>query len=209
MEERTTRDLYIWGSTLHRGDTVLDVGAGIGGEVPTFSKEVGDTGRVIAIEAHPVTFGFLKRNVRANRIDNVSVHQAAVTGAEGTVAIANDLDDHIGNSIVMENNAGSVDVPAVTLDGLIDSENIDSVALLKMNIEGAEVGALQGASTTLTVTRQVCICCHDFKADRTGDESLRTSRDVEELLLEAGFELNFRQDDSRPWVRDTVYGVKS
>ena len=44
-----------------------------------------------------------------------------------------------------------MEVPALTLDEL--SKGIPSIALLKMNIEGAETAALRGASSTLQRTR--------------------------------------------------------
>src|SRR5687768_13713321 len=45
------------------GDTVLDVGAGIGRAAITFSELVGPAGAVHCIEAHPATFDFLRRAV--------------------------------------------------------------------------------------------------------------------------------------------------
>ena len=38
------------------GNTIIDVGAGIGEDAVVFSKLVGLSGRVVAIEAHPGTF---------------------------------------------------------------------------------------------------------------------------------------------------------
>ena len=43
------------------GDVILDVGAGRGEDVLAFSREVGGTGRVLAIEAHPVSYRILAR----------------------------------------------------------------------------------------------------------------------------------------------------
>src|SRR5690348_17122655 len=38
------------------GDTIVDIGAGRGEDVFAFSRAVGDAGRVVAIEPHPVSF---------------------------------------------------------------------------------------------------------------------------------------------------------
>ena len=97
-------------------------------------------------------------------------------------------------------------MPALTLDEL--SNGIPSIALLKMNIEGAETAALRGASSTLRRTQHVAIACHDFLADETGDESYRTREDVTALLQDAGFNVSGRLDDARPWARDYVFGAR-
>src|SRR5262249_23018263 len=53
------------------GDIVLDVGAGHGEDVLPLAQKVGPTGKVIAIEAHPVAFSHLIRLCRLKRLNNV------------------------------------------------------------------------------------------------------------------------------------------
>ena len=48
------------------GDTVIDIGAHIGRYTITSSKQVGKTGKVVAIEADPDNFQLLKRNIALN-----------------------------------------------------------------------------------------------------------------------------------------------
>ena len=43
------------------GDTVVDVGAGMGDDTLVFSRMVGPSGRVFSFEAHPDTFRCLQK----------------------------------------------------------------------------------------------------------------------------------------------------
>lgn len=206
MHRRNTLDVFLWGIDLEPGAVIVDVGAGLGTEVPTFSAIAGQGGLVLAIEAHPRTSTFLEANVATNHLHNVQVIQVAATDQPGTSWITDDSDAHIGNSLVTEN--GEIQVATDTIDALLRSRSIDHVDLLKMNIEGAEGAALRGARETLANTKHICVGCHDFKADRTGNDVLRTRDQVILLLENAGFRLRFRPTDPRPWIRDWVYGTR-
>jgi hypothetical protein len=75
-----------------------------------------------------------------------------------------------------------------------------------MNIEGAEVDALNGFEQAVRRTRHVCIGCHDFLAeDGRGGDELRTRADVEAFLKASGFVV-FSQPHELPWIADYLYG---
>lgn len=61
------------------GDVVVDVGANIGGFTIPLARRVGPTGRVIAIEASNRIAQYLRHNVRANALENVTVVETAVS----------------------------------------------------------------------------------------------------------------------------------
>lgn len=186
------------------GDVVVDVGAGVGEEALVFSRLVGPTGRVIAIEAHPRTAECLRRTVALSRCTNVTVLACAVSDRDGEVHIG-DEDAHLANSIV----AGGVGVavPARRLDAVLREAGLDRVDFVKMNIEGAEVAALRG--TDLDRVRHLCISCHDFVADRHGSESMRTREAVTRLLEAAGFETTRgSREEARPWIADNVHATR-
>ena len=176
--------------------------------VLAFSSLVGSAGRVIAVEAHPVTFSFLAANVRSNSYRNVEPVQAAAVSDSGTVVISDDREKHVGNSIVGDQHGTGLSVAGVTLDDLMRERDVEAISLLKMNIEGAEIGALRGAVQTLRRTEAVVVSCHDFKADRVGDDSFRTRDQVVQMLEDAGFAVHDQRRDSRVYVADTVYAKR-
>ena len=199
-----TRDDFFYDHTPGPGDTVLDVGAGIGGEALTFSKLVGPNGRVVCIEGHPATAHALRRLVELNHLENVTVLPLAVGQQAGLVFMSDDTVDHLGNSVRGDADSGPA-VPVLPLDLIIADLGLDRVDFLKMNIEGAEVDALNGMSANLASVGHVAISCHDFLADAGADDAVRTRAPVESLLCDNGFDVVHRID-RRPWLADTLYG---
>lgn len=188
------------------GDVVVDVGAGIGTETVVFSKQVGPTGRVVAVEAHPATCEALRRTVARSGLSNVTVVNVAVADREGELLIS-DHASHIGNSMVGVDEG--VLVAAKRLDTLAAELGLSRVDYLKMNIEGAEALAIRGMDTLVGSVRHVAIACHDFIADEGGPEDMRTLQRIRDYLAAERFTTSERPDDPRPWVRDQVYGGRA
>ena len=98
-------------------------------------------------------------------------------------------------------------VVSTTLDAVALDLELGTVALLKMNIEGAERSAVRGMETLARKLRHVVISCHDFIADRgEGGDALRTFDYVQAVLESLGFETSCRADHVLPWVRYYIYG---
>ena len=188
------------------GDTVIDIGAGIGDDAVAFSRFVGVTGRVIAIEAHPRTYRCLLKTIKANRIDNVIAVNAAVSDNEGYITISSG-ENYLSNSV--HAGMGIVNVKAHTLAHILKQTGNSRVDLLKMNIEGAETAALVGMMDILPAISHVVVSCHDFKADRDEGAEFRTYENVHRLLVGSGFGLRARKEDPRPEVRYYLYGAKA
>lgn len=202
-------DLWCHDYTPVEGDTIVDVGAGIGAEAVILGQLLGSTGWLLAIEAHPRAHRCLEKSVRASGVPQVSPIHAAITREVGPIELSDD-EVHIANTIVdgrAESNT-TVTVAGYPLDVLLRAHGVNQVDLLKMNIEGAEVDALLGAEAVLEETRNVVIQCHDFIADRGGPERMRTYSRVQEILKSRGFALTLREGDPRAWVRYTVHGAR-
>lgn len=202
--EAKTIDYFCWVYKPRPGDVVIDVGAGIGSETYYFSKAVGASGRVIAIEAHPYTCLCLRRFCEYNQLRNVTVMNLAISDRPSEVLISGD-EKHVSNTIL--NARSGVAVKATSLDALVEELGLQKIDFIKMNIEGAERLAIRSMDRTLQKTRVACISCHDFKADRVGDDELRTKAVVRDYLVERGFHVTSRDDDSRPWIRDQLNAV--
>lgn len=201
--ERSTSDLWMYHYRPSDGDTIVDVGAGTGWETLFFSRSVGVSGRVISIEAHPKVFRCLSKMCEENRLENVTLVQAAVADREGEIQLS-DCDEHEAGSIV---GAGSgIRVTCTTLDQIFRSFGLSRVDFLKMNIEGAEKLAVSGMGEMAQKVKNVCISCHDFLAEEGGSNEFRTKVDVINFLKQNGFAVSLRNPDAH-WLRDFVYGV--
>lgn len=190
--------------TPNDGDVIFDIGAGRGEDTFVFSKVVGEAGRVFAVEAYPKTFEILEKFCSLNGLNNTTLLQLALMDKKGFISMSEDVS--------WEKNAISflpgIQVQADTLDNICIAEGINNISFLKMNIEGAERFALLGMDLTIKRVNSVCIACHDFLADRGGDESKRTCDFVKKYLKNHGFKVYIHDDDPRDYVRNHVFGLK-
>src|SRR5579883_1711683 len=135
---------------LSPGDTFIDVGASVGLYTVVASTLVGARGRVLAFEPASEIYPVLRRNAAINGTSNVTTFNAAVSDQPGTARLF-----HItGASLYsLGERAGHDDsfeeVRVTTLDEVVDRMGLDSVACIKIDVEGAEALVLRGASRTL------------------------------------------------------------
>ena len=188
------------------GDVIVDIGAGYGEEALPLSRIVGATGRILSFEAHPRAYRGLLLMCELNDLDNVKPYNVAVMADEGTLHISDDDPISKGNTVIGQ--TGGIDVEANTFDRVVQDQGLTRIDLVKMNIEGAEVQALEGMASALKVTRHIFVECHDFLAERGLGSEMRTKSAVRALLESSGFEVRNRPDP-RPWMNDSLYGVNT
>lgn len=135
---------------LRPGDIVCDIGANKGSFVWWLSRWIRN-GRVVAFEPQPQFAERLAAVCEAMKLDNVTVEAKAVFSRSG----AQDLFVPAGHSpgaslthkAVEAESFTTLSVPVVALDDYFDAR--DKVSLLKIDVEGAELGVLQGAERIL------------------------------------------------------------
>jgi len=209
--EKYLRDVEDYWFHLYKpaaGDVIVDVGAGRGEDVFVFSRAVGETGRVWAVEPHPVSFLALKKLCEWNGLSNVRVLNYACMEEAGSLQIETMPVWESNYVRGGEASERSFEVEGIRLDELARREGIGAISFLKMNIEGAEREALPGCVEVLGRTRNVCVAAHDFRADRGEGEGFRTLGMVREFLSGCGFELVTRGEDRRYYVPYHVHGVR-
>lgn len=133
-------------AVLGPGDTFADIGANIGTHTLLAATLVGPDGSIVAFEPHPVAATRLRENVTRNHLRQVTVREAAVADAPGSVEFLDRFD--VSNSILTPTDHGerTIVVESVTLDEELAGRH---VALAKLDLEGFEVAALRGASGRL------------------------------------------------------------
>lgn len=178
------------------GDTVLDIGAGVGTEVGHFSRMVGRSGRVIAVEADPAAARRLRKLASGLEHRNVDVLELAVGEGEGTVNLHIAEEGGVENSTKAVVGGSSVEVPCRRLDDILEDVHVDRVSYMKMNIEGAEYEALLGLGASISKVAHLCVSCHDF----TGDPAQATFHDVKNYLESAGLRVaTLPRSSTAPW----------
>jgi FkbM family methyltransferase len=130
------------------GMTVLDVGANWGYFTLLAAGLVGPSGRVLALEPDPRMFDLLERNLALNRSSHARARPVAASDRDG-VALLEGYAEGTGNRGLSrlrdgEGVPGCLEVPAVTIDAILDRERMDVIDLVKIDVEGVEDAVLLG-----------------------------------------------------------------
>jgi FkbM family methyltransferase len=165
------------------GMQVLNIGANVGLYTVLASKLAGSAGKIHAFEPSSPTFGMLERNIALNRCGNVAARQLAISDVPGHVVLCDDrVDPTLDGHRFVERNAklatGGETVEAVTIDYYLANLTSGSrtVDLVIMDIEGAELFALQGGSQMLTQNNLTLLM-----------ECSKNQKEVEVLLRSHGY----------------------
>lgn len=194
-------------AVLRPGATFVDVGANWGYFTLLAAHRVGAGGRVVALEPDPRLFALLQRNVAMNGLGMVDVVRVAAADRAGELQLAG-YDAAGGNwgvSSLMADAAGErFSVDAATVDEVLDARGVDSVDLLKMDIEGAEEMALRGMEAGLARGRyrRVLMELHPTLHPR----GAAVAADVARLLEAHGYR-GWRVDSSPAATRRAAYSA--
>jgi FkbM family methyltransferase len=132
---------------LRPGDGFIDGGANVGFYSLLAASLVGPTGRVVAFEPFQGHVDKFRTNVKFNGFNQISLRQVALSDKKGTVSFVTNRD--VSNRIQspIDQDAPTVTVQASTLDD--ELAGLPPFTVGKLDLEGAEVAALAGASGML------------------------------------------------------------
>ena len=128
------------------GDVVLDCGANVG----VFTREALDAGAklVVAIEPAPENLECLRRNfAKETAAGRVIIYPKGVWDKDDLLELHVDHHNSAADSFVIHREGAAphgVKLPLTTIDKLAAELKLDRVDFIKMDIEGAEVRALNG-----------------------------------------------------------------
>jgi len=172
------------------GEIVFDVGAELGLETRQFAMMVGEKGQVFTFECFPAHLS--KLLALAERYSNIKVIDKAcwnrpkqLTFFRGHTPGSNTPlpgIKGIAGQPLGDEEADTLTVEAQTLDEMWKryAGGID-VDFLKMDIEGAEWEALEGAFELLKYTKKVVVAAYHER------DGVRTAPRVSQILRESGF----------------------
>ncbi|VIO65468.1 hypothetical protein CI1B_05700 [Bradyrhizobium ivorense] len=127
------------------GGTFVDLGANVGTYALALARDVGPTGKVIAIEPHPVTHARLAFNTAASGYTQVRLVAAAAGPTDGELMIETDGDNLGASHIVTGTPTGKAfKVPSLRLQRILEEAGARQVDALKIDVEGFEDRVLIG-----------------------------------------------------------------
>jgi FkbM family methyltransferase len=176
--------------------TIVDVGANVG-YYTLWASRFNDKGKVYSFEPNDINFQRLSENVNSNpSVKHVVPVKNAVSNKCGTVSMTNELDtlNHIVDDGSITGN-GTVEVVCVTLDHFADTNHIEQIDYLKIDVEGFEFEVLSGAQKMLAANRIGII---QVEINNALDNSGHTSQQLLNLFATHGYSLcSYSVDDTR------------
>ena len=134
-------------SEVREGMVAFDLGANIGYVTLQLAERVGSKGRVYAVEPSPENFTILSRNIELNHYsDRVVLYETAISNRNGTSQFYISKSSNLHGLNPSSHTTQSVEVVVQTGDKFFSDK--PSPNFIKMDIEGAEVEALEGMRET-------------------------------------------------------------
>lgn len=159
------------------GDTILDVGANFGWYSTLFSKCASPGGGVVSYEPSPYSYKILTENIRLNEMESsIQTRPVCVGNSSGVITLDQGFVSESGLAHVVSDKAEStIEVAVVALDEDL-SDKIGRIAYIKIDVEGYEYFALEGASQILDVENQpiIQIELNDEALERAGTSRTET-----------------------------------
>lgn len=163
------REIYIYGmfekeecrfvkNFLAPGMVFFDIGANLGQYSLLAARQVGPGGKVHSFEPSSRMFHELKFNIDLNGFSNIcSLNSVAVSDTRGTAKLSryepgSEVYGSLGTQHWTTTSPiiGYEEVNTITLDEYTRENRVNHVDLIKMDIEGAELKALHGATQLLS-----------------------------------------------------------
>jgi FkbM family methyltransferase len=133
---------------LTHGDLFIDVGANVGWYSLLAAGRIGDSGRVIAFEPATHNRELLEWNLKVNGLENVAVEPLALSEGPGEAVLhgVNPTNDGMFSIIGQASlqDPRSERVRTDSLDNFCESRGINSVGMVKIDVEGAEALVFRG-----------------------------------------------------------------
>jgi FkbM family methyltransferase len=127
------------------GGVFVDVGANVGTYAMVLARHVGERGKVIAIEPHPITHARLAFNRAASGFTQVTLVAAAAGPSDGELMIETDGDNLGASHIVSgERSGNAIRVPSLRLRRILGGAGVSHIDALKIDVEGYEDRVLTG-----------------------------------------------------------------
>jgi len=178
---------------LREGGVFIDVGAHIGFYSLKAARIVGTSGHVVAIEPNPDTRRLLAANVAASGA-RVTIQPFACCARDGGVTLHPGPATHTTHASLARKNIDQLPGPATSAEFAVEGRRVDRIVgelgltgidLIKIDVEGAELLALEGARQTLARFQPVVIL-EIVDANLGAMEACADQ--IHELLREAGYD---------------------
>ena len=195
-------------SCIKPGDTIIDVGAHVGYYTLFFAKSVGNNGRVVSFEPNPNNRNILKSNIERNGFNNVELRPEVASDRKGEVELYMPDDENTGNGTLYASDAatqGTITVHSVSTGSLLLELGIDTINMIKIDVEGHEVSVLQGLSNYLSQEPEsapgILVEVNEYTLNNAG----KTPKDVFTIMSSFGYSAYRIDEDGKPELHNDPF----
>lgn len=146
------------------GETVLDVGACIGEFTIPAAKKAKE---VVAIESNSGNVAWLRKNINENKLQNIRIVEKVAWNRRESLRLWCSEENITTHSTVKKVGRKKMEVRADAPDNIAFELGIEKVDFVKMDIEGAELEALEGAKHILGGVKKIVIETHPRNEGKT------------------------------------------
>ena len=187
-------ETHFFQSACRDGMTFLDVGANLGYYTALAARAVGPNGRVLAVEPDPDSFGYLEQTIAANAVGNVEAFPVAASDAPAILPLYISTDNRGDNRLYSsDGERPQVEVKARPLDALLRDNKIDTVDLIKIDVQGYEPKVIAGLRETITASPNLTLLTEFWPQGI--DEAGEDANEFLQTLRELGLTLHELQPD--------------
>lgn len=135
------------------GATFYDIGANVGFFTVIASRIVGPAGKIFCFEPLPENYRQIRHNAMLNDFKNIKIVDTALGNLDGEARFWTSAGPTWGKLVstgkVPDQLTGEIDVPVRRLDRVVAESSLPPPDVIKIDVEGAEVDVLLGATETL------------------------------------------------------------
>jgi FkbM family methyltransferase len=138
------------------GQIVVDVGANIGIYSVVLAKWVGKQGHVFAFEPAPDNIKLLRKTIKLNQFDNITITQKAISNKPGIASFY--LVDGISSHSLMDygKSIDKIDVEVETLDNFFQDYE-KPIDFIKIDAEGYDFKVILGMQNIISKTQNLSL----------------------------------------------------
>lgn len=144
--------IYEYGSPVYvgpqPGDYVIDGGAWVGDTAFYLANKIGVTGKIWSFEPSITNCNAIKKVMKEfNMIDRVTIVPLGLWSKQGSISFVDSSVWEGSRSYVSKD--GGQSIPVTSIDEFVHHHSISKLNFIKLDIEGSELQALQGAEKTI------------------------------------------------------------
>ena len=172
--------------TVKEGMTIVDVGVNKGYYSLLGAKLMNDKGRVLSFEPDQDNCLWIRRSIEANRYRSIKLYRLALSDREGQALFYPGKRSGWGSLFFSPGTTAEQEKPLTVktrrLDEILEEVGIDSVDIIKIDVEGAELLVLRGAENIIKKSKNVKLFI-----DIDTKSSLKEKKELFEFLSNCGF----------------------